>query len=153
MIWAWKTFLMIVKKKKLQFLLSLTLIKITNCTERSQPNNCIICGFRYVNVGLIKNKTHPSGSKINAMCLILPSVGRFLNWTPSFSNRSQAFSTSSTQMAIWPNPLPGSEFPLAYPLKLGSDSVPWLCVSSSTPFFLGGVQGIRDSRIRTRGRW
>ena len=37
-------------------------------------------------------------------------------------------------MAICPNPRPGSEFPLAYPWKLGSDSVPWLCVSSRTPF-------------------
>lgn len=38
-----------------------------------------------------------------------------------------------TYMAIWPKPRPGSEFPLAYPLKSGSSSVPWLCVNSRIP--------------------
>ncbi len=74
--------------------------------------------------------TYPSGSKMNAMCLIFPSVGRFLNVTPISSKRAHALSTSSTAIAMCPKPRPGSLFPLAYPWKFASDSVPWLCVSS-----------------------
>lgn len=56
---------------------------------------------------------YPSGSRMNAMCLIFPSLGLFLKATPRRSNLSHAFSTSSTVIAMWPNPFPGSEFPFA----------------------------------------
>lgn len=77
--------------------------------------------------------THPSGSKINAMSLIFPSVNLFLNGTPSCSKRAQASWISGTVIAMWPNPFPGSVLPEAYPENDGSDSVPWLCVNSRTP--------------------
>lgn len=76
---------------------------------------------------------YPSGSRMKATCFILPSVSFFWKGTPSCSKRVQALPTSSTVMAMWPKPRPGSAFPLAYPLKLGSDSVPWLCVNSRIP--------------------
>ena len=77
---------------------------------RFQSNN-----YRLVKIHPLQTRytTHPSGSKMNAIFLIFPSLGFFLNCTPSCSKRSQAFSTSSTVMAMWPNPLPGSVFPLA----------------------------------------
>lgn len=77
--------------------------------------------------------THPSGSKMNAMSFILPSVNFFLKVTPSFSNLSHAALTFGTVMAMWPKPFPGSVFPEAYPPNDASDSDPWLCVSSRTP--------------------
>lgn len=43
---------------------------------------------------------YPSGSRINAMCLIFPSVRRFLNGTPNFSKRAHASSTLATVMAM-----------------------------------------------------
>ena len=53
---------------------------------------------------------YPSGSKMNAIFFILPSVRRFLNGTPSRSKRAHASSTLATVIAMWPNPR-GSEFP------------------------------------------
>lgn len=53
---------------------------------------------------------YPSGSKMKAILLIFPSVRRFWNGTPSLSKRAQAASTSSTVIAMWPNPR-GSELP------------------------------------------
>jgi hypothetical protein len=41
---------------------------------------------------------------------IFPSFG-FLNVTLQFSDLPQAFSTSSTMLAMWSNPLPGSTLP------------------------------------------
>jgi len=56
-------------------------------------------------------RTRPSGSKTKAMSFIVPSLGLFLNVTLSCSNLAQAFSISSTVMAIWPKPRPMSSFP------------------------------------------
>ena len=50
---------------------------------------------------------------MNAMFFILPSVSLFWKRTPSDSKRAQAFSMSSTEIAMWPKPRPGSWFPLA----------------------------------------
>ena len=47
------------------------------------------------------------------MFFILPSVSFFWKRTPKLSKRAQAFSMSSTEMAMWPKPRPGSELPLA----------------------------------------
>lgn len=60
-----------------------------------------------------ETETHPSGSRMKAMCFILPSVRRFWKRTPSCSKRAQAASTSSTVMAMWPKPRPGSALPEA----------------------------------------
>jgi D-mannonate dehydratase len=56
---------------------------------------------------------YPSGSRTKAMPFSFPSLGFFLKATPSASNRAHALSTSSTVMAMWPYPLPGSVLPLA----------------------------------------
>ena len=71
---------------------------------------------------------YPSGSRINAICLILPSVRRFLNGTPSRSKRAHASSTLATVIAMWPNPFE-SALPEWYGV-FSNVSVPWLWVSS-----------------------
>jgi hypothetical protein len=60
-----------------------------------------------------QHHTHPSGSKMNAIFFILPSVRRFLKGTLSFSRRAHASWMLSTVMAMCPKPLPGSELPFA----------------------------------------
>lgn len=59
----------------------------------------------------IQHSTHPSGSKILATSPNSPP-GLCMNVIPSFSNHSQTLYTSSTVMAMCPNPSPVSgEFP------------------------------------------
>lgn len=84
--------------------------------------------------------THPSGSLMKAMCLIFPSVRRFWNGTLYSSKRSQAAWMLSTTIAICPYPPRG--VPPPFPAWYSSpswDSVPWLCVSSKTPFRLAWI--------------
>ena len=50
---------------------------------------------------------------MKAMFFIFPSVSFFWKQTPRDSKRAQAASTSSTVMAMWPKPRPGSALPLA----------------------------------------
>ena len=45
------------------------------------------------------------------MLRIFPSVNRFLNGTPRLSSLAHADSMSGTEMAMCPNPRPGSALP------------------------------------------
>ena len=76
------------------------------------------------------------------MFFIVPSVNLFLNGTPNDSSLSHASSTFGTVMAMCPKPRPGSVFPLAYPWNSGSDSVPWLWVSSRMPSRVKRFSGV-----------
>jgi len=96
------------------------------------------------------NKTHPSGSRINAkpFSIPFPSPTFFLNLTPILSKRSHALATSSTESARWPNPLEGpSSLPEAYACSGSALS----CVSSRRPIH---VKCVRFSKIPlSMGGW